>query len=210
MSNVFIDDNKFNVECSTRTFIAKIMDVPIPKKNINDLLIILPGSKITKFRNCVITKIKEYNKKLCIKLYTNMTIQLNGIKTIEDIEFIFNKINVNYNYKVTCVMSNWSLKLTTDKLNLNQIMDLINSNENACLMAYFLRGYPLIIKHNTFASLSYYNVFCSPCVRVSKELYTELSKITVTVLLFSSGNCIVSGPNEKSCVNTVKIIKQYI
>lgn len=201
-----INNNKFNTNCSTITFVCKTFDTTNYKYTVDELLIKFPESKKTKFRNCVIYKIDD----VCVKIYTNQTLQLNGIKSVDSLGKIFEKLNLTVKYKVNCVMSNWCLKLSNETLDLNTIMDSLNNLPN--FTAYFLRGYPLIIKYQCFYQQNYYIIGKTDNNSVNLEFFDNGEKVKskITVLLFKSGNCIVSGPSEEQCVYTIQMLKKYI
>lgn len=200
-----IINNKFNSKCSTITFVCKTMDSITKKYTIDELLVKFPESKKTKFRNCVIYKIDD----ICIKVYTNQTLQLNGIKSENDLYRIFERLNLDVKYRVNCVMSNWCLNLCNTNLNLDSIMDSLNKIPD--FMAYFLRGYPLIIKYQGFHSRNYYIMEKDSNSLINLKLFEgEKEKSKVTILLFKSGNCIVSGPTEECCVYAIQTLKKYI
>lgn len=200
-----INNNKFNTKCSTITFVCKTLDTNCYKYSIDELLLKFPESKKTKFRNCVIYKIDD----VCVKIYTNQTLQLNGVKSVNNLQKIFEKLNFNIKYKVNCVMSNWCLKLCNETLNLDIIMNSLNSIPN--FTAYFLRGYPLIIKYQCFYQKNYY-IIENNNNTINLEFFNdgEQVKSKITVLLFQSGNCIVSGPSEEKCVYAIQMLKKYI
>lgn len=201
-----INNNKFNTKCSTITFVCKTLDQNCHKYTIDELLEKFPKSKKTKFRNCVISKIND----VCVKMYTNQTLQLNGIKSENDLQKIFEKLNLDVKYKVNCVMSNWCLKLCKESIDLNSIMDSLNNIPN--FTAYFLRGYPLIIKHQCFYKKNYYIIGKDDENSINLKFFDdgEQVKTKITILLFQSGNCIVSGPSEELCVNAIQTLKNYI
>lgn len=196
-----IDNFKFDIKCSTRTYIAKTNNLCI-KKTLEELNLILPESYLTKFRNCVIKKIDKKS----IKLYTNMTMQINGVSNKEDLLNLMKSLNLKISYDIKCVMSNWTIKISDKNIDLIKTMNNLNENK---IIAYFLRGYPLIIKYK---SKDLQNNFK---IKYITEYFIEeedpyLEDIEVSVLMFKSGNCIVSGKLEKTCTECIKNIKNLI
>lgn len=198
-----IENNKFDIKCSTKTYIAKTSECM--KKSIQELSIILPESYLTKFRNCVIQKINNKS----IKLYTNMTVQINGVSNRQDLFDLIKNLDLKITYNIKCVMSNWTIKISDKIIDLIQTMDLLNKNK---ITAYFLRGYPLIIKYK---SHDFPDTFLIS-YKDEKKIYSLEDKpqipeeIEVSVLMFKSGNCIVSGKLEKTCTECIQKIKNFI
>lgn len=206
-----ITDNKIGNKCSTKTFVSKIpIEKSVVKKTLEDLKFILPGCYTTKFRNCVIKKIDKKS----IKLYTNMTLQISGISSKDDLLEIFKLINLDVEeYNIKCVMSNWTIKISDKPINLIETMNKLNNNN---IIAYFLRGYPLVIKYKSFDYSENYilkktndNTLKSVNYTLT-DFKTEKEEIEVSVLMFKSGNCIISGKLEKPCAECIIKLKKYL
>lgn len=201
-----ISTEKIFKPCSTKTFIAKTTNENT-KKTIKELQETFQGSYITNFRNCVIKKIGKKS----IKLYTNLTMQVSGISDINDMKDILNDLITKPDYSFQCVMSNWTVRISDKIIDLNKTMEVINKCNNKTI-AYFLRGYPLIIKYNVNSTIpttlfTYDNTISS---YVNKEGSPTIKNSDVSILMFKSGNCIVSGPTEKSCAEAISSIKNNV
>lgn len=190
----------FDIKCYTQTFIGK--PCGNYQSTIDNLLQFLPGSYKTKFRNCVLKKIDKKN----IKLYTNFTIQTSGFLDT-DLISILNTIKAEKDYTFKCVMCNWSLKLA-DKIDLKSAIKVLNSGK---IISYFLRGYPLVIKYKTTTNLNTYKFIWDNLNKTyHKSTSSGVFDVKVSVLLFKTGTCIVSGPSEECCFECVEYIKTKI
>lgn len=202
--------NDFESKCSTRTFIAVNNSENI-KFTIENLLKLFEKSKRINFGNCVLLKIKN----VTCKIFTNLTIHLTGLITIEKVIEVINSLySFNHNldlklldYKVYCAMNNWSINFKK-KINLNETM--VNLNKNGYL-SYFLRGIPLINKiqaknQTKLINLKFYED--SNFNIINEEIVFQNK--TVTLLMFKSGKCLVSGPSENLCFNILTEISKYI
>lgn len=185
------------MKCTTKTFVAK-KTTKIPSVSIEELLTILPGSKKTNFRNCVVSKL---GNKTSIKLYTNLTLQITGEQDINKIVKIIRDLNLD-NFFIECVMSNWTIKISEKPINLLKIMKILCENN---IIAYFLRGVPLIVKYRTTTEIDYIELKGNEIYNRKKEVDTEVS-----VLLFKTGTCIISGKSEEVCLKTFQALKQII
>lgn len=213
-----IKNNLFQTSCSTQTFIARFFGDKI-KLSIDELekvLEIQPSSNEhaneSKFRNCVMKKIRDEatNKdRVCIKLYTNLTIQMVGVKSME--EFLTNMKSINFEniplvpikYYVECVMSNWIVVISVTPINIQKTMVALNT---AGILAYFLRGYPLIVKYKSEKT---YQSYVYEDGKFTSALTKPIQKM-VSVSIFKSGSCIVSGVTEESAVECIQEIKKYL
>ena len=191
-----------NLKCSTKTFIAKTTK-PAEIVTLEQIREKYPNCRDTKFRNCVIKKIDRK----CVKLYTNASLQINGILCDDDICKLFEDLNLQYDYIVKCVMSNWTLKLSDKKLDLKKTMTQLNNNN---ITSYFLRGIPLIIKYNVKDTLSELKVTNNNGKYICKENKLDLVPTEVSILMFKSGSCIISGKTEYVCREAIINVKKYI
>lgn len=185
------------MRCTTKTFVAKKIN-KCPSVSIEDLLKILPNSKKTNFRNCVISKLEN---KTSIKLYTNLTLQITGEQDINNVVKIIRDLNLD-NFTIECVMSNWTIKIFDKPIDLLKVMNILCENN---IIAYFLRGVPLIIKYKTTTEINYIEVKGDEIVNKEKEIPSE-----VTILLFKTGTCIISGKSREVCLKCFHTLKQLI
>lgn len=192
---------------TTKTIVAKTYNFKT-KLSFEDLKKSFEGSYITKFKNCVLKKID--NK--CVKLYTNLTIQLSGVSEISETISILNNLSMVFkpDYIVECVMSNWTIRISTREISLNKTMDNINKDDSKKYLAYFLRGYPLIIKYKLNTYIENLIISSDSDEYKIKNIHQVIKDVVVSILVFKSGNCIVSGPSEKSCAEAVFFIKTKI
>lgn len=197
-----IEGDKIHSKCSTKTYIVKVSDkmtIPLQK-----LLEKIPCSKETKFRNCVIFK----RGKLSIKMYTNLTLQITGAISLSEIIDVINDLpdfNVT-EFCVYCAMGNWTVCL---QKNVDLFTTMDNANKNG-LVSYFLRGYPLITKIPIKYELRTF-FFRKNCLRFNLDRSTTstVSK-QVSILMFKSGNSIVSGPSEQACAKACSMLKPLL
>lgn len=190
------------LKCSTKTFIAKTIK-PSEIITLQQIRQKYPDCKETKFRNCVIKKID----KKCVKLYTNASLQINGIMLDDDICKLFEDLNLKDDYIVKCVMSNWTLKLSNKKIDLKKTMTQLNNNN---ITSYFLRGIPLIIKYNVNDILSELKVINTNGKYTCEENKIGLVPTEVSILMFKSGSCIISGKTEYVCKKAIIAVKKHI
>lgn len=203
-----VTENKIHTGCSTRTFIAKSAAANAgPRMSVEELLEALDTSSRTKFRNCVIKKVD----KICVKIYTNKTVQITGAKNLEDIPKILSEdLPFDEEYEVVCVMSNWSVNLENEGIDLNSTMDRLNE---AGMCSYFLRGFPLVNKYQTVTDKMTYKMVKNPETQkyYIKETREEKNlECQVSMLMFKSGTCIVSGLTESACAEFLMKIKPLI
>lgn len=200
-------------ERSTVSFILKLNSKidSVSKEVLHSL--VLPKAAPTKFRNCAIYKFNIDETKICVKIFTNFTIQINGIKNKEDIIKVLNNPDINIEFKDYfgyCVLQNWSLRLSLDPIDLFATKNALN---NLGVCAFFLRGYPLVIKKTVefktpkFNILSKDGLFTS--IEDSKSSIGE-EECILTMLLFSSGNCIVSGLSDEEVSKLTLLVKENI
>jgi hypothetical protein len=170
-------ENIFKTKCSTKTLVLK------PKYYEEN--IILPNSYKNKLRNCFIKKIE----KKCVKLYLNGTIQINGIPDIRCLSDVIKKSEINRlsnHYSVECILNNWTLCFEKkEKMFVDLTKTMFKLNENN-IIAYFQRGYPLIIKINKLLPVRKYNY-----INDNLELIDNGEKnVKITLMLFKSSKCI--------------------
>lgn len=197
-------NNKFNTKCSTKTLVLKVL-----KKEGIICSPVLPSSYTNKLRNCVIKKID----KKCIKSYSNGTIQINGITDINCLSEIlkYSDIqNLSENYYVECVLNNWTFSFIKEP---DKIVDLTatmyNLNNNN-IVAYFQRGYPLIIKYieNSETRKYIYNTETGNIQIIN----LGINPVKITIMLFKSGKCICT-IGKDVCnlpLNVFQIINNYL
>lgn len=190
-----------NDNCSTKTYVVKCKDEH--KYTQNELLKILPGSVSTKFRNCVIKKMD----KICVKLYSNLTLQITGLHDEHGILKILEMVDIKSAFESECVMSNWSVKLSSTPIDLNTTMSVLNDNG---ITAYFLRGYPLIIKYSVDEVCTKKEILYTNNTFIFRHEIRYDKVVEVSVLLFKTGNCIVSGKTQKSCSDCISVLKSKI
>lgn len=203
-----ITDDKIYAKCSTKTFIAKSAAAnAAPRMSVEELLDSMKDSYRTKFRNCVIKKLG----KICVKVYTNKTVQITGAKNLDDIPWILSDaLPFDEEYEVVCVMSNWSINLENDGINLDATMSKLN---DAGVCSYFLRGYPLVNKYETTADKFVYQMVKDPATKkyhIKNVIVDADAKCQVSMLMFKSGTCIISGTSEKPCIELLKKIRPLI
>ncbi|QIH04941.1 hypothetical protein [Dasineura jujubifolia toursvirus 2a] len=200
-----ISDGKFNIGCSTKTYIAKLKTKQSFGFGIEDLLNMLESSYQTKFRNCVLKK----KNTICIKLYSNLTIQVTGVKSIDGFIDIVNEIKypndslVKSEYNLECVMSNWTVILSLSQIDLNKTM--LNLNQSG-ILAYFLCGYPLIVKYKSKLKRPVYSFSNGKITGVEEVPITK----PISILIFKSGSCIVSGSTEESAAECISQLIKYV
>lgn len=204
--SVINSDNTFDKECTTRTLIATMVDKKCAKeKNVNLNECLLEGYQ-TKFRNCIIKKFDN----ICVKLYSNMTVQVTGCKSEKDFFECIKNINypesiVGMSYVMDCVMMNYTVTVSTTELNLNRVMDKINESEKG--IAYFLRSYPLIIKYKYSGTKTVFDYKAgSQDYQTRTEQYTK----DVSVLLFKSGNCIIVAVTQDGAVSCARFVMDIV
>lgn len=158
----------------------------------------------SKFKNCLSFK---YHKK-SIGIYTNLTLKITGssVNYCEDCREIVTLLKLHQEkYQIECVMINWSVKISDKPIDLVKVAELINNSQVPNLIAYFLKGIFLIVK---------YKKDCGKPIHTFNEGdVTEIVKTTalkVSVSLFTTGKCIVSGPTEKICAELLLILKKII
>lgn len=194
--------DNLKLKCSTKTFIAKTTK-PAEIITLEQIRNKYPDCKETKFRNCVIKKIDRK----CVKIYTNASLQINGILVNDGVCKLFENLNLQHDYIVKCVMSNWTLKLSDKKIDLKKTMTQLNNNN---ITSYFLRGIPLIIKYNVKDILSELEVTNNNGKYTCKENKLELVNTEVSILMFKSGSCIISGKTEYVCRTAIINVKKHI
>lgn len=190
----------FDIKCYTKTFVGKSLE----KKSVtkSELLEKFKNSYESKFRNCVLKKLGKKN----IKIYTNYTIQTNGYIE-DDLKNLLNDLDIKKDYTFQCVMCNWSLKIG-ESLDLKETLLKLNDDK---VISYFLRGYPLIIKYNTNDDINFYNFkWDSITSDFNYNITKKKENIKISVLLFKTGKCIVSGATEKGCFECIEYIKNKI
>ncbi|CCA61408.1 hypothetical protein AV955_gp051 [Diadromus pulchellus ascovirus 4a] len=207
LSNIGTD--RIHESCSTTSFVVK-PDVA-KKLALDEIVDILETTTPGKFRNCAIKKIASPSKtNLCIKLYSNSSIQINGVKSDDDIEYVMKLFGgrVAESFKIYCVLQNWSVCVSIRDVDLVKTMDVLNDNG---IMAFFLRGYPLVIKRKTTFERTI------RIIRKDTDFDLELAEKDVevinpemTILLFRSGNCILSGVDEAGLCRFVADVKRLM
>lgn len=197
-----VTPEKIYGKCSTMTFVAKVESGQ--RISIEELKSLFPNSYETKFRNCIIQKFGKH----CLKIYTNLSIHVTGVTSLEDFLSLMNNVNCfDCEYKAYCAMCNWPVKLK-NKIDLCKTMKIMNDSG---FMSYFLRGYPLINKIDTNFNMDFFILSknSSGNYYVKQKYICPINK-TVTILMHKSGNCIVSGPSEIECSKAVLTVKPYL
>ena len=104
-------------------------------------------------------------------------------------------------------MSNWTIHLKS-QVDLEETMLKLSSFG---YLSYFLRGYPLIVKLPTDFRKSLVIVEKNTAdVYEKKEVQIENANKEVSLLIFRSGSCIVSGPSEEACASNLHSILDHI
>lgn len=197
-----VTPGKIHGKCSTMTFVAKVESGK--RISIEKLKSLFPNGYETKFRNCLIQKFGKH----CLKIYTNFSIHVTGVTSLDDFLIIINKVNCfDCEYKAYCAMCNWPVKLK-NKIDLCKTMKIINDSG---FMSYFLRGYPLINKIDANFDMEFFTLSKNSLGNYYiKDKSICPVKKTVSILMHKSGNCIVSGPSEIECSKAVLKIKPYL
>lgn len=199
-------NNIFETKISTRTFILK----PVKEEDNEFKVAILPDSYTNKLRNCVIKKI--LNK--CIKLYSNGSIQLNGINNINILQEIILKSgieNLNNKYVVQCILNNWTLNFNPDSSKIINLVETMKNLNNNGIIAYFQKGYPLIIKceKSTVVNKYYYHHYKNNKI---ENILPEEKIVKITFMLFKSGKsiCTIGGDVTELPIDIFEKIQNYI
>lgn len=201
-------------KCSTQTLNGKINDCV--KKTQQELFDILPGSCITKFRNCVISK---KIPGVCIKLYTNLSLQINGIiNNKEEICNILNnelKFDEHFKYNdflFKYALRNWAVVLSDRNINLDKTLENINKLNNKDFFSFFFKGKPLHIKYTCY-NLQY-KIFKFKRINSKYEFFDEYEDVypkkLISISLFNTGKCVISGINEEACAKVILELKKYL
>lgn len=202
MNNI-IKDHCFIKKSSTKTYIG-VLQIKCEKQySVADIHGFMTNSIQTQLRNCILKKV---NGK-CIKLYTNFSVQINGNVNVEEIANLLNHVNVSETYNFKCVMSNWNIRLSEVPIDLDKLMDKLNNNN---ITAYYLRGPSLIVKYMFNDLLPIFEAVWIEGKYVMQPPKMLLTDIKISVRLFKSGNCIISGSTEKCCVDFILILLSYL
>lgn len=211
-SDVYVNDtnDKFLQKCSTKTTTLKILDNKNKSLSVKELLEKFIDSYEIKFKNCVA---KKFGTK-CVKIYTNHTVQLNGIIDIQDILKIVDEIILS-NQKYICRIGfmNWSVKASLNRIDLYKTMKRINDTKinGVKFVAFFLRSKLLNIRYLSTIPISNNIVYKdnnSP-TNVIGEISADTS-VKISGLLYASGSCTLSGISEKLAVECFLHIKECV
>ena len=138
------------------------------------------GQIIKNFYNQITFKSKDH--KFNIKLFSNNTIQMTGIKAKEDIDFIVSKLEKIFNLNIVdikMVMLNVTLNLSKKVLNLYKMYE------------YF--------KMNNF------EIYYTPEIYPGLKLKYKKN----TALIFATGNAIISCQHEKYIYEILQVYSKY-